>query len=515
MPAPSDNAPSWALPGVLVVATAMAVAYFPLPADDAYIVARYVSQLYAGHGLVYNEGEFVNALTSPLHAGALALLRVFAGDFVTVYRIAAATAAIALLACMAWRKWGNSATAALFLALTLWCPFVAFWMVGGLETPMLLCVCTAVAFVALSPTLRTSPSAAAGLVLLATLAVLLRYDASLLVTPPAIYAAWLHRNDKRLRLAVVAGVAAAAAWAAFTIGYYGDPLPTSFYVKAAHLPAIEELGRGLLYVASFLCLTWLWLPLTAPRSDPTPDDPALARRALWTGVVLSFAYAVFASTKHMMYAYRFLVPYLPVVALLLLSHRPLRAARAALVLASLLAWQIALALFLHAYSQNPTLSLVVEGMSDAGERYEFSHLGARHTASFLATAEPQATAIREHWPRTALGSSRAPRVLVSAGGLLPFLLPDAYVLEQLVSYRHGCRIAPEPLADYLQVIYVEEDSEAIARERMQQGREVIGRWTFVADGLREKPQALAVEIWYRPSAIPLTLPETIGAPCKQ
>ena len=515
MPAPSDNAPSWALPGVLVVATAMAVAYFPLPADDAYIVARYVSQLYAGHGLVYNEGEFVNALTSPLHAGALALLRVFAGDFVTVYRIAAATAAIALLACMAWRKWGNSATAALFLALTLGCPFVAFWMVGGLETPMLLCVCTAVAFVALSPTLRTSPSAAAGLVLLATLAVLLRYDASLLVTPPAIYAAWLHRNDKRIRLAVVAGVAAAVAWAAFTIGYYGDPLPTSFYVKAGRPPAIEELARGLLYVASFLCLTWLWLPFTARRSEASPDDPAPARRALWIGIVLSLAYGVFASTKHMMYAYRLLVPYLPVIALLLLSHRPLRSARASLVLAPLIALQVALAVFLFVYSQNPTLSLVVEGTSYAGERYEFSHFGARHTASFLAIAQPQATAIRDHWPRTGLAASRAPRVLVSAGGLLPFLLPDAYVLEQLVSYRHRCRVSLEPLADYLQVIYADEHRESIARERVRQNREAIGRWTFVADGLRDKPRVVAVEIWYRASTIPLNLPETIGAPCKQ
>jgi len=161
------------------------------------------------------------------------------------------------------------------------------------------------------------------------------------------------------------------------------------------------------------------------------------------------------------------------------------------------------------------LSLVVEGTSYAGERYEFSHFGARHTASFLAIAQPQATAIRDHWPRTGLAASRAPRVLVSAGGLLPFLLPDAYVLEQLVSYRHRCRVPLEPLADYLQVIYADEHRESIARERVRQNREAIGRWTFVADGLRDKPRVVAVEIWYRASTIPLNLPETIGAPCKQ
>src|ERR1700679_3177800 len=54
--------------------------------DDALIYARYVSNALAGNGLVFNVGERVNALTSPLFSylilGASALLHgnLFFGD---------------------------------------------------------------------------------------------------------------------------------------------------------------------------------------------------------------------------------------------------------------------------------------------------------------------------------------------------------------------------------------------------------------------------------------------------
>ena len=135
-------------------------------------------------------------------------------------------------------------------------------------------------------------------------------------------------------------------------------------------------------------------------------------------------------------------------------------------MAALLVWQATLGAFVYFYSQNPSLSLVAEGTSDANERFEFSHVGARHTATFLATAQGQADAIRKHWAST--GATRAPRVVVSTGGALPYLLPEAYVLEHLVSFRHHCKPALEPLADYAQVIYDADTAETVARERVRQ-----------------------------------------------
>jgi hypothetical protein len=497
-------APVGAMLLVAALAGAMAVAFFPLPADDAYIVARYANNIAAGRGMVYNEGEAVNALTSPFHLGVLVLLQPLASDFVTVYRALCAFAVAAVLAGCAWRAWGRSMTSAHFLALTLACPFLVFWTVGGLETPILLAVCTAIAFLCRADDRRS----AAAIVALAGLAVLIRYDAVLFVAPVGGYALWRYRTERAVWLALAAGAVAIGAWMAFTLARFGDVLPTSFYVKAGRAPAQDELVRGALYVASFLCLTWAWTaPVIGRRA--TPANGAL--RMLWLGLALTFAYALFASTRHMMYGYRLLVPFLPALVVALLGSRIARGARAGLAFVALAGWQAALAAFMYFHSQNPSLALIAEGRSEASERFEFSHLGARHTAGFLATAEGQAEAIRKHWAST--GATGAPRVVVSTGGALPYHLPEAYVLEQLVSFRHDCKPFLEPLADYAQVIYDTGTAEDVARERARQQREVVARFTLVADGLREKPLPLAIEIWYRRAEIPNPLPRRIGDPC--
>jgi arabinofuranosyltransferase len=47
--------------------------------DDGFITFRVVDQLFAGNGPVYNQGERVEAFTSPLHLGALVVLRALFG----------------------------------------------------------------------------------------------------------------------------------------------------------------------------------------------------------------------------------------------------------------------------------------------------------------------------------------------------------------------------------------------------------------------------------------------------
>lgn len=488
------------------LAAAMAVAYFPLFADDAYIVARYAEQLHAGRGPAYNPGEAVNALTSPFHFGTLVALRSFTADSVTIYRALSAALVAAVLVSIARLRWGRNWRGAFFLALTLACPFVAFWTVGGLETPLLLLVCTVIACMATTDDARS----AAWIVGLAALAVLIRYDAVLFVAPLALRALWQHHRDFRVKLSLAAGAFVVLAWIAFTLAYYGDILPTSFYVKAGRAPMPSELTRGLLYVASFLTLTWLWVALLLPRVSASPPKPAL-----WIGLGLTFAYALFASTKHMMYGYRLLVPFLPALVLALLDQGRVAPARGRqALLAGVLVAQAGLAAFVYFMSQNPSLSLIDEGRAEANERFEFSHFGARYTRTFLDTAQGQSEAIRKHWSGTGLSSVRAPRLLVSTGGLLPYLMPEAYVFEQLVSYRHDCKAALEPLADYVQAIFPSDQSARFAEERMRLGRESIARFTFDADGLRNEPQTIVVEVWYRASDAPNSLPPKLRGACQ-
>ena len=55
-------------------------------ADDAFITARYVRNLLAGEGLVYNPGERVEGFTSPLWAASLALLGALGVDLAHAMR---------------------------------------------------------------------------------------------------------------------------------------------------------------------------------------------------------------------------------------------------------------------------------------------------------------------------------------------------------------------------------------------------------------------------------------------
>src|ERR1700687_589015 len=59
----------------LATYASLAVRLFPYTLDDSYITFRYAANLAAGHGLVFNPGEYPRAegITSPLYAGSLAL----------------------------------------------------------------------------------------------------------------------------------------------------------------------------------------------------------------------------------------------------------------------------------------------------------------------------------------------------------------------------------------------------------------------------------------------------------
>lgn len=506
----------------LVVALVMAIAYFPLRADDAYIVGRYAKNVLAGHGLVFNAGEPVNALTSPLHLALLLPLQAAFGDGVTAWRVLSAFGGAAAVVVVALRRWGLTMRTALYLALVLASPFVAFWFVGGLETPLLAALCATIATLALGAA-RDEPHAvrrACLIVLLATLAVFTRYDAVLFVGPIALAAAARHPGSMPVRLTLLACAIAFGAWLAVTYAWYGNVLPTSFYVKAGRVPGVGELALGALYLASFGVLSWWWLAAAMPRvpvAQPVDRSPgavgAPLRRPVLVGLALTLAYALFASTRHMMYLYRLLVPFLPVLALLALDRVAIARTRSAVAwTASVLTLQALLGVFIFLQSENPTLSLLVEGRSEAHERFEFSHVGARHTADFLAAVERQAPAIAAHWARHGT-PGRAPRVMVSTGGLLPYLLPEAYTLEKLVSYRPHCEIALEPLADYVQVIYRGADVAAVAAERSRRDRELLAQEVLRIDGLLPRPDELYVELWYRRSTAANRLPPRIGDAC--
>lgn len=502
----------------------MLAAYFPLVADDAYIVARYAQQLYAGHGLVFNPGERINAVTSPLLTLVVALLYPLARDPVTVYRIAASVVVAWTLVALARRAYRATHDRLLFLALTLASPFVAFWAIGGLETPLLLSACSWLTWLALSASPGHDGRRAAQIIALATVAVLARYDAALYVAPVAALYLWRYRGDRRAVFVAMACVAVVAGWIGFTYAYYGDIFPTSFYVKLAGDEPFGGVVRGAGYAVSFGVLA-LVIPLAAFRpwrGAPLSDERRTAVAMLGAGVLLELGYAIFAGDTHMMYAYRLFVPYLPSLVLLLLRADETRNAgtaagrtQAGLALA-LLGWQALLGAFLYYGSENPNLSLLFRKQEIGNESYEFSTIGARYTKPFLAAVRASASEIDAHWKTVAQSKSRPLRIAALTGGMLPYHLPEAYVLETLASYRRRCTVELTAAADYAQVV---QNADAPSPPAKLFGSDdgawqLISKHEMTVNGWQNKPFRLRVDIWYHALPAPLILPSTVGEPCR-
>jgi len=509
--------------GALMIAATtglMFVAYYALPADDAFIVARYVDQLYRGHGLVFNVGERINAITSPLLTWTIAALHPLSSTPVTLYRIAAAVVVVWTLLEVAKRFYSAPSDRLLFAALALASPFVVFWSISGLETPLLLCCCTWLTYCALrllSGDGNESATRAAQVIGLAAAAVLLRYDAVLYVGPPAAVCLYKFRRSRRVVGTAVFSAVAVGLWLAFTAFYYGDILPTSFYVKLEHSVTADTLFLGLAYVVSFSVLS-----LLAPVAATPPWKRYLAteRRtptllALVVGAAAQLAYGLAASTQHMMYAYRLFVPYLPSLVLLFMPAQQARRGWREFLSVIVILYQATIGLVLYYLSENPNLSLLFWKQDEHHQWYEFSTFGARNTKEFLAAVRRSAPEIRAHWVQVA-AHERPMKVLALTGGTLPYLLPSAYVFETLVSYRHHCGGDLASAADYVQLIQNADAPVSPAARFGVDARnwQLVSKHVIEATGLQEKPYRLRIDIWYNKHPSTLVLPPSVDLPCQ-
>jgi len=198
------------------------------PADDAYITFRYVRNIAAGHGFVYNLGERVLGTTTPLFT---LLLVPFAKAGLPPDRVAVAIAVVLDLGiCLVlFRLFRNrlgeaaSLTAALFYALS----YVHIAACGyGMETQLFM-------FLVVSSILFYSSGNYMLMAASAGLALLTRPEGILLaVLLAAMLAAERYRNDAPLVWrAVLLFVVISAPWFLFALLYFGSPFPNSVLAK--------------------------------------------------------------------------------------------------------------------------------------------------------------------------------------------------------------------------------------------------------------------------------------------
>lgn len=255
-----DPRPGWTR-GVPLVVIAFAALWhatrYDFFCDDAFIALRYAKNLSEHHELAYNLGQRVEGFTSPLW-----VLLISAAGFLGLALPGATRllgACSALLTFWALRQfWDELEPRAPrlvlvpALALALSAPFAA-WTLAGLETPLFVATFTlalaSIAREARQPQIRSSLQAG----LCVALCVLCRPEGATLIAIGSVVLclpsrAWPEPRWRRLLAWFLPITVLVGGYELFRLGYYGYPLPNTFYVKTSG-EGLWERGVGYLAFA--------------------------------------------------------------------------------------------------------------------------------------------------------------------------------------------------------------------------------------------------------------------------
>lgn len=505
-------------PALWIGAAAIAglLVYWPFTVQDGYIVARYAENWVTRGELVFNAGERVSALTSPLHVMLEAALFWISGHTLLGYK----ALGVLLWAGTAWLVWraraGDSLGQAWTLIILGLTPPLLMWTVAGLETPILSALAAGLAYVALLPG-RPGLGRVALAGALCGLACLTRYDA-ILFAGPALGQVLLARRSPQAAL-LGGGVAAwlLAAWLLFAWRYFGDILPTSFYVKTPGL-SLLKVGANAAYIVQWLVLvgvipvlvmTWIGQAQRAAWYDLAPQLMR-ARWGLFLGLGLMLIYGLSVAQTHMMFSFRFFAPYLPAL-LLALGDAPGRIV-AQLVPAAATLWRrrYAWALGWLALAQVGQLVYTyrasLNGVSLLGEfRQEGMRSYAREWTPLLGSL---ASEIQAHWAQQATSAERPPRIFTFAGGSLPYAYREAYFYEILVSYRHTCQVDGRESADYTLLLYPRRGPIPDQLPYPPSAYTLVADHAILFDGSQER-----LLVAFNPAPAPPRLPPRVNGPC--
>ena len=427
---------------ILVLFGTAAFLFFRFSAEDAFITYRYAENLATLGALVFNEGEPILALTSPLHGVWSTGLFVLTGHTILANKILGFGFLLGAAALVWFRYRHRPLLQPLAVTLILLPPSVVLWTLGGLETPVLLFLVTSLTLLALDPH-EPDRTRLLGVFLLAGLTFLTRFDSILFVAPLLLHMAIRARSVRDVGIAVLAGAAIPAVWLLVSSSYYGDIFPTSLYAKTPNASLPVLIGNGK-YILFYLFLVGIIptaiLALAILRRPSTMVRILLGHLGagwwLYLGIAAMLLYGLTMAQTHMMFSFRYFVPYVPAVAILLLDlmERVMHArgwpdARWATVLVP----TVLVLLLFQGFQIHYTYDRSVNGLSPWGE---YRATGVRHYVGFIDALRQEGENIREHWSTVPNPSQRLPRIYTYAGGVVPYTFRESYVYETLVSYRH-------------------------------------------------------------------------------
>ena len=253
----------------------MALTYFSFwLSDDCFVTFRYISNLFAGNGLVYNAGEYVEGFTHPLW---LAMLIPFYPDLELASQMLGVLSFGALIYLLTRSGW-------LAAALVVCNMEMRIWTTGGLETMFF----TFLVFFAVWATLEKKNWT--GWILLAM--VLTRPD-GILIAGVVLLFNWKYYKPLLLLIPFLA----------LRYFYYGDLLPNTYYAKSG-----TDFIQGFYYI-------WVYLSVYVSTFLFLYGFKYIKRREIALPIAIIFTYLVLFVAQvggDFMYA-RFIIPIIPLV----------------------------------------------------------------------------------------------------------------------------------------------------------------------------------------------------------
>lgn len=256
--------------------------------DDAFITLRYVARWLSGHGLSWNDAEYVEGFTHPWWLLQLTGLGALGVPLQAASRLLGVAYLLGLFAlCRASRV---SWWLVLLLATQ---PGLMLWAWGGLET-VSFCFWLLLALVLVERVSagESRVSVLAGIVF--ALAALTRPEAVGVAALVVAACWWSGQRDSALRLSAVIVVLLVLTTAVRWL-WFGDILPNSARAKLGGAPLLETWQLGLAYLAA----NWAaWLPAAGVALVTFVLRPAGSVRLEVYGAALLFA-VVLAGGDHM------------------------------------------------------------------------------------------------------------------------------------------------------------------------------------------------------------------------
>ena len=305
----------------------LAVKFFPYTMDDSYITFRYSVNLFAGHGLVFNPGEYPRAegITTPLYAVILCLAPLIGLDIVTfakftgllaflctaviigilVYKVSLLLTAMGRLPAIM-----VSCTAAAYYLSN---PYAVANAVSGMETSLAALSFSVLLLLVLRAYLLGAEMKLPGIFLTGIIAVvipLFRPEMALSVLTLLVMSALICRAVRRqLILAALVFILLGAFYFAWRFFYYGLVFPLPFYIKQGSLglPGLSEVNSYLVHAVVLLpfilvLTAFIWGPKNGNKNNVN-----LYLAAVIAVVGLQLAY--YATIVHMMgFGYRYFQP---------------------------------------------------------------------------------------------------------------------------------------------------------------------------------------------------------------